>query len=281
MFFSSRRARIRSAHCSAGSVSFDFRKSRRAVSAAFFRTYVLVMLCVSSLSTSLERVSANSLPPTLQMELSARQTALSFREIRSTRIELMISRSSSSPSRSISAHHAYPTLFSEYFWEERRLTASMWPKSTSYPSMYMYRIFHTYFLRLYPFMLESDVNLERMCAISFSTRFSSCSLEEQLRRSEMKTVSPRIAMAAGRGGGLLRRVGSGRAEVGRRCAAGSAAKGYRRPRGGDGRPRRKGGGKRGEAAGGGGDWASAASRESVRRRYLERHSPRAANAERV
>ena len=48
-------------------------------------------------------------------------------------------------------------------------------------------------------MLASDVNFDRMCAISFSTRFSSASLLLQLRRSEMKTVRPRIAMAARRG----------------------------------------------------------------------------------
>ena len=71
------------------------------------------------------------------------------------------------------------------------MTASMCPKSTSYPSMYMYRIFQTYFLRLYPFMCASAVNFWRMCAISFSTRLASCSLLVQLRRSDIKTVRPR------------------------------------------------------------------------------------------
>jgi len=120
-----------------------------------------------------------------------RQTALSCLLIKSVRMELMISLSSSSPSRSISAHQAYPTDFSEYFGLEMRLTASMCPKSTSYPSMYMYRIFHTYFLRLYPFMCASAVNFWRMCAISFWTRLASCSLLVQLRRSDIKTVRPR------------------------------------------------------------------------------------------
>ena len=52
------------------------------------------------------RCSYDFLPPTLQIELSARQMALSCLEMRSERIELMMSRSSSSPSRSMSAHQA-------------------------------------------------------------------------------------------------------------------------------------------------------------------------------
>ena len=106
MFFSSRSARILAAHSEAGSITGSLRYRRRVVNAAFLRTYVLVMFPVSRRSTSPESVSENSLPPTLQIAASARQIASSCFEMRSERMELMISRSSSSPSRSISAHHA-------------------------------------------------------------------------------------------------------------------------------------------------------------------------------
>ena len=46
------------------------------------------------------------------------------------------------------------------------------------------------------FMFVSVVNLERMCAISFSTRFFSWSGFAQLRRSEMKAVRRRASMTA-------------------------------------------------------------------------------------
>ena len=55
-------------------------------------------------------------------------------------------------------------------------------------------------------MCTSLVNFERMCAISFSTLFLSCSGLEQFRKSEMNTVRPR---ACGRAEGA-ERVVSGR-----------------------------------------------------------------------
>ena len=71
MFFSSRSARILSAHSDAGSMSGALRYSRSVVSAAFLRTKVFVVLSVRSLRTSDDNDSENSFPPTLQIEWSA------------------------------------------------------------------------------------------------------------------------------------------------------------------------------------------------------------------
>ena len=86
----------------------------------------------------------------------------------------------------------YPICFSEYLLEDNRLTASMWPKSMSWPSKKIKSNLQTYFFFWYPSRVLSPLNLERMLASSLLIRFTSASLLLQLRMSEMKTARPRI-----------------------------------------------------------------------------------------
>lgn len=66
--------------------------------------------------------------------------------------------------------------FSVYLLELSRLTASMWPKSMSWPSRKMKSSLHTYFFLLYPSRALSPLNLERMLASSLLIRLISASL---------------------------------------------------------------------------------------------------------
>ena len=111
--------------------------------------------------------------------------------------------------------------FSEYLLEESRLTASMWPKSMSWPNRNINSSLHTYFFFWYPSSVLSPLNLLRMFASSLLMRLISASLllpvhqadsgvrsqevrfrvsdtqsesesDLQFRMSLMKTASPRI-----------------------------------------------------------------------------------------
>ncbi len=66
--------------------------------------------------------------------------------------------------------------FSVYLLELSRLTASMWPKSISWPKRKMKSSLHTYFFLLYPSKALSPLNFERMLANSLFMRLISASL---------------------------------------------------------------------------------------------------------
>lgn len=66
--------------------------------------------------------------------------------------------------------------FSEYLFDDSKLTASMCPKSMSCPSRKMNRSLHTYFFFWYPSNVLSPLNLLRIFANSLFMRFTSDSL---------------------------------------------------------------------------------------------------------
>lgn len=85
----------------------------------------------------------------------------------------------------VSYHHHFRFLrgiallticFSEYLFDESKLTASIWPKSMSWPSRKMNNSLHTYFFFWYPSSVLSPLNLLRMLANSLFIRFTSDSL---------------------------------------------------------------------------------------------------------
>jgi len=110
--------------------------------------------------------------------------------------------------------------FSVYLLDDRRLTASMWPKSMSWPRRKMKSNLQTYFFFWYPSRVLSPLNLDRILASSLLIRFISASLllptsirqikidkncyirfandlwllvmNLQFRMSEMKTAKPLI-----------------------------------------------------------------------------------------
>ena len=94
--------------------------------------------------TSAASESANSRPPTFATRDRPRHWNVSLRLMTSSRTELMTSRRKSCVSFRSTEVTVYPTCFSAYLGELIRPTTFMWPKSTSYPSMKMYRSFHTY-----------------------------------------------------------------------------------------------------------------------------------------
>ena len=73
--------------------------------------------------------------------------------------------------------------FSEYFDEDINKIASAYPKSISYPRIYMYMSFATYFFLLYPFNLGS-----RLISMRFGCGFQDCRYSRwwSLARSKMK-----------------------------------------------------------------------------------------------
>lgn len=66
--------------------------------------------------------------------------------------------------------------FSEYLLEDNKLTASIWPKSISWPNRNINKSLQTYFFFWYPSKVLSPLNLLLMFANSLLIRFISASL---------------------------------------------------------------------------------------------------------
>ena len=90
----------------------------------------------------------------------------------------------------------YPTCFSAYDDADINFSASVCPKSTLYPSMYMYSSFSTYFFRSYAVSARWVLlNFRRIFASSFSTRARSCSCVRVRDARDPRRQSARLSLA--------------------------------------------------------------------------------------